>query len=60
MAADVGSGFVGGCWCAIDHVEVPRVAGLLAAGGWTVDEVRTTLASSPDAADAPDPGAQEK
>jgi len=36
-----------------------QVAGLLAAG-WTLDEVRTALAASPDAAEAPDPAAQER
>jgi len=36
-----------------------QVAGLLAAG-WTLDEVRAALAASPDAAEAPDPAAQER
>jgi hypothetical protein len=36
-----------------------QVAALLAAG-WTVDEVRAALATSPDAADAPAPAAQER
>jgi hypothetical protein len=30
------------------------------AAGWTVEELRTALAASPTAADAPDPAAQEK
>ena len=36
-----------------------QVAGLLAVG-WQVEEIRTALAGSPTAADAPDPAAQEK
>ena len=37
-----------------------QVAGMLASGGWTVDELREAVAASPTAADAPDPAAQEK
>ena len=37
-----------------------QVAGLLAGGGWSVEEIRAALAASPTAADAPDPAAQEK
>jgi hypothetical protein len=33
-----------------------QVAGMLASGGWTVEELR----EAPTAADAPDPAAQEK
>ena len=36
-----------------------QVAALLA-GGWSAEEIRTALAGSPTAADAPDPAAQEK
>jgi hypothetical protein len=36
-----------------------QVAGLLASG-WSVDEVRAALAASSEAADAPDPAAQER
>ena len=36
-----------------------QVAGILAAG-WSVEEIRASLAASPTAADAPDPAAQEK
>ena len=36
-----------------------QVAGLLAGGGWTADEIRIVLASTTDAADAPDATAQE-
>lgn len=36
-----------------------QVAGLLAAG-WSVEEIRAALATAPEAADAPDPAAQER